>query len=111
MDDLKQKPATFWQEKLTVEQYKVLREKGTERPFTGALLDNHATGMYECGGCGNELFTSDTKFDSDCGWPSFDKEIKGNIDFIEDNTFGMKRTEVTCNRCGGHLGHILARLN
>lgn len=106
MDDLKQKDEAHWKKILSKEQYHVLREKGTERSFSGALLNNHETGVYECGACGNQLFTSDTKFDTDCGWPSFDREVTGNIAFHEDTSFGMRRTEVTCNRCGGHLGHV-----
>lgn len=96
-----------WKKSLTPEQYHVLREKGTEAPFTGLLLNNHETGMYECAACGNPLFSSDTKFDSDCGWPSFDKELnKDNIILQDDNSFGMHRTEVLCKKCGGHLGHL-----
>jgi len=95
-----------WKERLTPEQYHVLREKGTETPGTGKFYQNFATGMYTCAACGNELFPSDTKFDSDCGWPSFDKSLKGAVDFHEDNSFGMHRIEVTCNKCGSHLGHI-----
>ena len=106
MADMKQIPNEEWKRKLTPEQYKVLREKGTELPGTGKFYKNFATGMYVCAACGNELFSSDTKFDSDCGWPSFDKSLAGAVDFHDDFTFGMHRTEVTCNKCGGHLGHI-----
>lgn len=96
-----------WKAKLTPEQYYVLREKGTERPFTGALLMQKDKGIYRCAGCGNELFTDEMKFDSHCGWPSFDKEIAGGkINQIKDNSLGMIRTEITCANCGGHLGHI-----
>lgn len=95
-----------WKEKLTPEQYKVLREKGTEAPGTGKFYQNFENGMYTCAACGNELFPSDTKFDSDCGWPSFDKSLKGAVDFHDDHSFGMHRVEVTCNKCGSHLGHI-----
>lgn len=105
-EDMKKKPDAYWREKLSVEQYEVLRQKGTEQPYTGELLHNNERGMYECVACGNPLFSSDTKFDSHCGWPSFDREIKGNIELHEDNSFGMHRIEVTCNRCGGHLGHV-----
>ena len=96
-----------WKSKLTPEQYYILREKGTERPFTGALLMNKDKGIYNCAGCGSELFTDEMKFDSHCGWPSFDKEIAGGkVNRIIDKTHGMIRTEITCANCGGHLGHI-----
>lgn len=96
-----------WQEKLTEEQFYILREKGTERPYTGKLLMNKEKGIYKCAGCGNELFTDEMKFDSHCGWPSFDKEIKGGkIKQILDKSHGMLGTEIVCGECGGHLGHI-----
>ena len=96
-----------WKKTLTPEQYYVLREKGTERPFTGKLLLTKDKGVYRCAACGNELFTSDMKFDSHCGWPSFDREIKGGkIKTHTDTSFGMVRTEIMCGRCGSHLGHI-----
>jgi len=96
-----------WKKKLTIEQYHILREKGTERPFTGKLLENKEAGIYICAACGNELFSSDMKFDSHCGWPSFDKEIAGGkIKTKTDTTFGMMRTEIMCAKCGGHLGHL-----
>ncbi len=106
MGDIKQIPNEEWKKKLTPQEYHVLREKGTEAPFSGKFVTNHETGMYECAACGNQLFPSDTKFDSDCGWPSFDKSLAGAVEFHEDTSYGMHRTEVTCNRCGGHLGHI-----
>lgn len=106
VDDLKNKPEEYWKEKLTPEQYKVLREKGTEAPGSGKFYKNFEKGMYVCGACGQELFSSDTKFDSDCGWPSFDRSLVGNVTFHDDYSFGMHRTEVTCSRCGSHLGHV-----
>lgn len=96
-----------WKQQLTTEQYYILREKGTEAPYTGKLLMNKEKGVYKCAGCGNELFTDSMKFDSHCGWPSFDREIAGGkITTKEDNTLGMKRVEINCAKCGGHLGHI-----
>ena len=106
MDDLKQKPESYWKEKLTPGQYGVLRNKDTEPAFMGKFYKNFANGMYECAACGQELFSSETKFDSDCGWPSFDKSMSGNVALHEDNSFGMHRTEVTCSRCGSHVGHV-----
>ncbi len=106
MHQLKQKPDEYWKEKLAPEQFRVLREQGTEAPFSGAFNTNFESGMYECAGCGQELFSSDTKFRSDCGWPSFDRSIEGNIEFIDDYSHGMHRVEVRCNNCGGHLGHV-----
>lgn len=101
-----QKTDEQWKKELTPEQYSVLREKGTERAFTGEYVDTFDKGKYVCAACGNELFNSDSKFHSDCGWPSFDKAIKGSVIYKEDNSFGMARTEVECARCGGHLGHV-----
>lgn len=96
-----------WKKELSKDQYYVLREKGTEAPFTGKLLLNKEKGVYKCAACGNELFTDDMKFDSHCGWPSFDKEIAGGkIKTETDNSHGMTRTEIMCARCGGHLGHL-----
>ena len=96
-----------WKKILSPEQYQVLRKKGTERPFTGKLLHNKKSGKYVCGACGNSLFSSDTKFDSGSGWPSFyDVISKGAVELKEDNSLGMKRVEVVCRRCGGHLGHV-----
>ena len=96
-----------WNGKLTPEQYRVMREKGTEQPFSGKYWNSHEKGMFVCSACGAELFSSDTKFDSGTGWPSFTKPA--NLDHIvlkEDISYGMKRTEVTCKGCGAHLGHV-----
>ncbi len=96
-----------WKQKLSPEQYYILREKGTEKPFTGKWLLNKEKGVYKCAGCGEALFTDDMKFDSHCGWPSFDKEIAGGkIKQTVDNSLGRTRIEITCANCGGHLGHI-----
>ena len=94
-----------WREQLGPEAFAVLRQAGTERPFTGALLNVDATGSYTCGGCGTVLFTSDQKFDAHCGWPSFDAEA-GEIIKVVDRSLGMSRTEILCGTCGGHLGHL-----
>jgi methionine-R-sulfoxide reductase len=96
-----------WRKTLSPEQYHVLREKGTERPFTGKYYLTTDKGVYLCAACGNELFTSDMKFESHCGWPSFDKEILGGKIITKvDRTLGMVRTEILCAKCGGHLGHL-----
>jgi peptide methionine sulfoxide reductase msrA/msrB len=102
-----EKTEAEWKNELSEEQYYVLRQEGTEAAFSGKLLLNKEKGVYKCGGCGNPLFTDDMKFDSHCGWPSFDKEINGGkIVTKEDTKFGMKRTEIECAKCGGHLGHL-----
>lgn len=96
-----------WREKLTPEQYHVLREHGTERAFTGALNGNKATGEYHCAACGQLLFTSDTKYDSGSGWPSFTAPAEGDaVEELRDTSHGMVRTEVLCSNCEGHLGHV-----
>lgn len=96
-----------WKSVLTEDQFAVLRNKGTERPFTGKLLHNQEKGIYTCAGCGNTLFTDEMKFDSHCGWPSFDREISGGkIKQVKDRSHGMVRTEIVCTNCGGHLGHL-----
>lgn len=96
-----------WRSILTPEQYHILRQKGTERAFTGKYWNVDTKGVYRCAGCGADLFSSDAKFDSHCGWPSFDKALaKGTVEEHVDTTHGMVRTEITCARCGGHLGHV-----
>lgn len=96
-----------WKEQLTPEQYYVTRMKGTERPFTGEYTSERSPGIYRCVCCGEELFTSETKFESHCGWPSFTAPAQGAaVSESEDRTHGMLRTEVTCSRCGAHLGHV-----
>jgi peptide-methionine (R)-S-oxide reductase len=96
-----------WRAQLTPEQYRIVREKGTEPAFTGALYQNHESGVYHCVACGAELFSSDTKFESGSGWPSFwTPASPGAVETHEDTSYGMRRIEATCARCGGHLGHI-----
>jgi peptide-methionine (R)-S-oxide reductase len=107
MNDKVIKTEEEWKRELTPEQFNVLRQKGTEQAFTGEYANSHATGMYRCAGCGLELFGSETKFDSGCGWPSFYAPAKpDNIVTQEDHSHFMDRTEVLCPRCGGHLGHV-----
>jgi peptide-methionine (R)-S-oxide reductase len=96
-----------WLEELGAERYAILRQAATERPWTGELLDEERAGLYTCAACGAELFKSGTKFDSNCGWPSFYESINpAAVELIEDTTLGMVRTEVRCANCGGHLGHV-----
>jgi peptide-methionine (R)-S-oxide reductase len=95
-----------WRAKLTPEQYRVLRQHGTERPGSCALNFEKRAGAFSCAGCGNPLFTNQTKFESGTGWPSFDKPLEGAVATTQDNSFLMSRTEVHCARCGGHLGHV-----
>lgn len=96
-----------WREELGPEKYATLRQAATERPWTGELLDESRAGLYTCGACGNELFKSGTKFDSNCGWPSFYESVNPEaVELVEDTSLGMVRTEVRCARCGSHLGHV-----
>ncbi|MBN1125003.1 MAG: peptide-methionine (R)-S-oxide reductase MsrB [Sedimentisphaerales bacterium] len=107
MTDKVVKSDTQWRKELTPEQYQILRRRGTERAYTGKYWDFKGVGLYKCAGCGAELFLSDTKFDSHCGWPSFFETITENsITYKRDTSHGMIRTEVVCTRCGGHLGHV-----
>jgi peptide-methionine (R)-S-oxide reductase len=106
-NDLRNQPESYWQEKLTPEQYKVCRLKGTERAFSGALYYNHEQGTYACAACGQPLFASEHKFESGTGWPSFDRPIEeNNVELHEDRSLFMRRTEVICKNCGAHLGHV-----
>lgn len=95
-----------WRERLGSDRYQVLRRAATEPPFTGSLLEMHDDGTYRCGGCGQVLFESGAKFDSGSGWPSFDRAIPGTVEEVEDRSHFMRRTEIRCSRCGGHLGHV-----
>jgi peptide-methionine (R)-S-oxide reductase len=95
-----------WRRLLTPEQFEVLRQAGTERPFTSPLLNEHRRGIFACAGCGRDLFSSETKYDSGTGWPSFWRPLEGAVGTESDRSFGMVRTAVHCGRCGGHLGHV-----
>lgn len=101
-----EKSENEWKEKLSPEQYRILREKGTEAPHTGTYNLHFEDGAYKCAACNTKLFESDSKFDSGCGWPSFDKAIEGAVEYVQDRSFGMIRTEILCSNCGGHLGHV-----
>lgn len=104
---MKDKDDQYWREKLTPEEFHVLRQKGTERAFTGEYWDTEEEGVYHCRGCGEALFNSESKFDAGCGWPSFDRPASGTVIGEErDTSHGMIRTEVLCQKCGGHLGHV-----
>lgn len=106
-NELRNQPETYWQERLTPEQYKVCRLKGTEPAFSGKLYFNHDDGVYQCVACGQPLFSSEHKFESGSGWPSFDRPLaEGKIELHEDRSFFMKRVEVVCKNCGAHLGHV-----
>ena len=106
-NDVLEKDDGYWREHLTPDEYTVLREKGTERAFTGEYWNVWEEGTYHCRGCGELLFQSDTKFDAGCGWPSFDRPASdGVIEELRDTSHGMIRTEVLCQKCGGHLGHV-----
>jgi peptide-methionine (R)-S-oxide reductase len=107
MADMKNKPEEYWKEKLTPEQYRVVRQKQTETPWTGVHVNNHDDGMYRCVACGQELFSSETKFESGSGWPSFyDVAKQGHVELRDDTSHGMTRTEAVCSNCGAHLGHV-----
>ena len=95
-----------WQERLTPEQYEILRKKGTEAPGSGKYLYEKSTGTYNCAACGNPLFSSDAKYDSGTGWPSFDTALPGAVREEADDSMGMRRMEIVCERCGSHLGHV-----
>jgi peptide-methionine (R)-S-oxide reductase len=107
MDKKIEKTEEEWRRELTPEQYQIMRQKGTERAFTGKYWDNHESGMYKCAGCGAELFSSETKYDSGSGWPSFYAAAdESNVETATDTSHGMKRTEVLCAQCNAHLGHL-----
>ena len=103
---MKDKDNNYWKAKLDDQSYKVLREAATEIPFSGKYNLHFKDGHYRCKGCDEELFVSDSKFESNCGWPSFDSSIKGKIRYEKDTSLGMIRTEIICNSCDGHLGHV-----
>ena len=106
--NIRDRTESEWEDELTPEQYHVLREKGTELPFSGEYDETFDDGKYGCAACGAKLFSSDTKFDAECGWPSFYDAIPGSVELHEDTTAGMTRTEVSCTACGSHLGHVFS---
>jgi peptide-methionine (R)-S-oxide reductase len=107
MADKIRKSDAEWQQQLTPQQYAILRQRATERPFTGEYVHTKTEGTYQCAACGQPLFASDTKFESGTGWPSFwDVIEQGNVELVEDTSHGMRRIEVVCSRCGSHLGHV-----
>ncbi len=102
-----QKTEEEWRKEMTPDQYEVMRKGGTEAPFTGKYVNDHSKGVYKCAACGQELFSSDTKFDSGTGWPSFTDPLnRENVELVPDHSHGMVRVEVRCKRCGSHLGHV-----
>lgn len=101
-----EKSEKAWKEQLSPKEYYILREKGTEFPFTGKFNDHFEKGTYLCKGCGSPLYQSDSKFDSHCGWPSYDQSIEGSLEMIPDHSGGILRTEIVCANCGGHQGHV-----
>ena len=100
------KTESEWKRRLTPEEYYILREKGTERAFTGKYDKHFEQGVYTCAGCGTDLFESGTKYDSGCGWPAFYEAMPGTVEETQDNSYGMRRIEITCSKCDGHLGHV-----
>ena len=101
-----EKTDKYWKTKLNPDEFKILREKGTELPFTGKFNDHFNEGTYVCKGCATPLYKSESKFDSHCGWPSYDSAIEGSLELIADSSAGMLRTEIICSNCGGHQGHV-----
>ena len=101
-----EKTDKYWKTKLNPDEFKILREKGTELPFTGKFNDHFKEGTYVCKGCATPLYKSESKFDSHCGWPSYDSAIEGSLELIPDSSAGMLRTEIICSNCGGHQGHV-----
>ncbi len=101
-------PESVWKERLSPEQYRILRQKGTEKPFSGELLYVADSGVFVCAACGNPIFVSEHKFDSGCGWPAFDRAVPGSVKLAPDFSYGITRTEVSCAICDSHLGHLFA---